>query len=89
MKVNKNTLLLIACLVWTAAGINILRIGLVTYPPYVSLLNILLSVVFFSVFQYFIFGRLVKKHTARIQGYEEERQFFLKFFVKTVKSALE
>lgn len=76
MKVNKNTLLLIACLVWTAAGINILRIGLVTYPPYVSLLNILLSVVFFSVFQYFIFGRLVKKHTARIQGYEEERQFF-------------
>lgn len=89
MKVNKNTLLLIACLVWTAAGINILRIGLVTYPPYVSLLNILLSVVVFSVFQYFIFGRLVKKHTARIQGYEEERQFFLKFFVKTVKSALE
>ena len=89
MKVNKNTLLLIACLVWTAAGINILRIGLVTYPPYVSLLNILLSVVVFSVFQYFLFGRLVKKHTARIQGYEEERQFFLKFFVKTVKSALE
>ncbi|MGN0368923.1 MAG: hypothetical protein ACI4EW_00075 [Butyrivibrio sp.] len=80
MKVKKNTLLLIACLVWTAAGINILRIGLVTYPPYVSLLNILLSVVVFSVFQYFIFGRLVKKHTARIQGYEEERQFFLKFF---------
>lgn len=76
MKVNKNTLLLIACLVWTAAGINILRIGLVTYPPYVSLLNILLSVLVFSVFQYFIFGRLVKKHTARIQGYEEERQFF-------------
>lgn len=89
MKVNKNTLLLIACLVWTAAGINILRIGLVTYPPYVSLLNILLSVLVFSVFQYFIFGRLVKKHTARIQGYEEECQFFLKFFVKTVKSASE
>ena len=26
------------------------------------------------------FGRLVKKHTARIQNYEEERHFFMKFF---------
>ena len=28
MKVKRNTLLLIACLVWSAAGFNILRIGL-------------------------------------------------------------
>lgn len=34
----------------------------------------------FAVFQHFIFGRLVKKHTARIQNYEEERHFFMKFF---------
>ena len=27
MKVKRNTLLLIACLVWSAAGFNILRIG--------------------------------------------------------------
>lgn len=27
-----------------------------------------------------IFGKLVKKHTARIQSYGEERHFFLKFF---------
>lgn len=33
-----------------------------------------------SVFQLFIFGRLVKKHSARIAAYEEELQFFLKFF---------
>ena len=32
------------------------------------------------MFQIFIFGRLVKKHTARINAYLEERQFFLKFF---------
>ena len=80
MKVRKNTLLLIACLVWAAAGVNILRIGLLAYPAYVSVWNVALSLVVFGVFQYFIFGRLVKKHTRRICEYEEERQFFLKFF---------
>lgn len=80
MKVRKHTLLLIACLVWVAAGFNILRIGLLAYGPYVTVLNLLLSVLVFVVFQKMIFGRLVKKHTARITGYQEERQFFLKFF---------
>lgn len=80
MKVKKRTLLLIACLVWTAAGINILRIGLMAYPSCFSLLNALLSLAVFSVFQYFIFGRLVQKHTKRITNYAEEYQFILKFF---------
>ena len=80
MKVKRNTLLLIACLVWGAAGFNILRLGVLAYPAYLSVLNFLLSALVFAVFQYFVFGRLVKKHTARITGYEEERHFFLKFF---------
>ena len=80
MKVKKKTLLLIACTVWSVAGFNILRIGLLSYSPYISVINILLSMAVFTVFQYFIFGRLVKKHTARIQNYEEERHFFMKFF---------
>lgn len=80
MKVKKKTLLLIACAVWSLAGFNILRIGILSYPPYISVMNILLSIVVFTVFQYFIFGRLVKKHTDRIQNYEEERHFFMKFF---------
>ncbi|MEE1191570.1 MAG: hypothetical protein UHO63_04460 [Blautia sp.] len=80
MKVKKKTLLLIACAVWSVAGFNILRIGLLSYSPYISVINILLSLSVFTVFQYFIFGRLVKKHTARIQNYEEERHFFMKFF---------
>lgn len=80
MKVKKKTLLLIACAVWSVAGFNILRIGILSYPPYISVVNLLLSVIVFSVFQYFIFGRLVKKHTSRIQNYEEERHFFMKFF---------
>lgn len=80
MKVKRNTLLLLACLVWGAAGFNILRIGLIAYPSYRSVLNVLLSVLVFVVFQKFIFGKLVKKHTARIRSYIEERHFFLKFF---------
>ena len=80
MKVRRNTLLLIAALVWSAAGFNILRIGLAAYPAYRSALNFLLSILVFSVFQIFIFGRLVKKHSARIGAYLEERHFFWKFF---------
>lgn len=80
MKVRRNTLLLIATLVWSAAGFNILRIGLLACPPYRTIVNYLLSAVVFTVFQIFIFGRLVNKHTARISAYEEELHFFLKFF---------
>lgn len=79
MKVKRNTLLLIAALVWSAAGFNILRIGLLACPPYRTIVNYLLSAVVFTVFPIFIFGRLVNKHTARISAYEEEH-FFLKFF---------
>ena len=61
MKVKRNTLLLIACLVWSAAGFNILRIGVLAYPAYLSVWNFLLPALVFTVFQIFIFGRLVKK----------------------------
>ncbi len=80
MKVKRNTLLLLACLVWSIAGANILRIGLITYPAYRTIFNFFLSALVFAIFQIFIFGRLVKKHTARINGYQEERHFFLRFF---------
>lgn len=80
MKVKRNTLLLLACLVWSIAGFNILRIGLMAYPAYRTILNILLSILVFGVFQKFVFGKLVKKHTDRINSYEDERHFFLKFF---------
>ena len=75
MKVKKRTLLLIACLVWSAAGANILRIGIISYLPFVSL-----SAAVFLLFDRMIFGRLVEKHTLRILSYPEERQMFLRFF---------
>lgn len=80
MKVKRDTLLLLACLVWCAAGFNILRIGLMAYPDHLDLLNFVLSAVVFTVFQLFVFGKLVRKHTTRIGLYEEGRHFFLKFF---------
>lgn len=82
MKVKRKTLLLLACLVWGAAGFNVLRIGLAAYGPYVTVLNLALSAVVFAVFQRFVFGKLVKKHTARINSYQEERHLFIKFFDK-------
>lgn len=80
MKVKRSTLLLLACLVWSAAGFNILRIGLSTYSAFLTVPNYLLSVLVFVLFQRFVLGKLVKKHTARIRAYEEERHFFWKFF---------
>lgn len=80
MKVKRNTLLLLACLVWGAAGLNILRIGVNSYPSYLTLWNFLLTALVFAVFQRFVFGKLVKKHTARISAYSTERHFFWKFF---------
>ena len=80
MNVKRNTLLLLACLVWSIAGFNILRIGFMEYKPYHSAINYLLSVLVFVVFQIFVFGKLVKKHTERISNYTEEKHLFIKFF---------
>lgn len=80
MKVKKNTLLLIAALVWTAAGWNVARIGILTYPRYLSITNIFLSILVFCIFQKFIFGRLVEKHTKRITEYQEDYKYFWNFF---------
>ena len=62
--VKKETLLLLAGLVWGAAGFNILRIGLLAYPGHVTLWNL----------------ALVQRHTARILGYGTERKWFWQFF---------
>ena len=69
--VKKETLLLLAGLVWGAAGFNILRIGLLAYPGHVTLWNLALSAL--------VFG-LVQRHTARILGYGTERKWFWQFF---------
>ena len=79
-KVKTHTLLLLACLVWLAAGGNILRLGVLSYPPFVNVWNVLLSILVFTIFGRFIFGPLVKKHRTRIAGYDEQKQYFFRFF---------
>lgn len=81
LNVRRHTLLLIASIVWLAAGINIVRIGLEAYANgHISIINAMLSLAVGAVFWSFVFGKLVTKHTGRITSYEDERHFFLKFF---------
>jgi len=78
---SKATYIITACL-------SSVECGGIQYPPYrldgLSTLSYhgKLSVLVFTAFQKFVFGKLVKKHTARISAYQEERHFFLKFFDK-------
>ncbi len=80
LSVHKHTLILIAGIVWAIAGFNIFRIGLVAYQGNFIWWRALLSTAVYTVFQIFIFGKMVGKHTDRILQYEEERQNFFRFF---------
>lgn len=81
LSVRRHTLLLIASIVWLAAGVNIARIGLEAYANgHLSIVNAALSLAVGAAFWTFVFGKLVVKHTDRIASYEDERHFFLKFF---------
>lgn len=82
MTVNKYYLLLIASIVWLIAGINVLKIGLQLYIPYVQFINIALSIIVFLLFWLKVFNPLVNKHTLRITSYQASQQFILKFFDK-------
>lgn len=82
LHVPKNSLMLIAGLVWCAAGAMVclvgLPLGLRLAPEH--LLLIPLAVVVFLVFYVFVFSSLVRKHTGRIRAREEDRLPFWSFF---------
>ncbi len=78
--IPKKYLLLLAGLVWGAAGFNILRLGLLAYVGLVKPLYLLLSAAVFVIFQKMVFGKLVQKHTARILAYEAPKVCFWHFF---------
>lgn len=79
MKVKRNTLLLLACLVWSAAGFNILRIGISVYPAYISLVNIILSGLVFAVFQKLFLENLVTNTSERTAAIKPKSNFFSSF----------
>lgn len=81
LQVKKNNLLVIAALVWIAAGVNILHIGIDAFAEgYASILNEALSLLVGLVFWFGVFYRLTVKHTERITNYEQQNQYFWHFF---------
>ena len=68
-KVKKRTLLLIAGIVWLIAGINVARLGVISYLEidrewYWYPLSVLIFLLFGTMF-----FMMSKKHTKRIMGY--------------------
>ena len=80
--IPKNHLMLIAGMVWCAAGAMVCMIGLPLefrlVPSHVILFP--LAVVIFLAFYFFVFSRLVRKHTGRIRARAEDRLPFWHFF---------
>jgi hypothetical protein len=68
--VGKKTLMLLAGGVWTVAGVNILRIGIICFAdsPTMLWLKIIAALAIFSAFYFGIFSRMFHKHTTRIAG---------------------
>lgn len=79
MKVKKETLILIAGIVWLIAGVNVARIGLMAYRGYVSVVHSVLSAMVFLVFG-IMFFKMSEKHIKRILSYTEETYFVYRFF---------
>ena len=78
--ISKKYLLFLAGIVWSIASYNVLHIGLQSYTEYLSPILFFASAIVFLFFQFMIFGKLVKKHTQRIKGYQEEKKWFWNFF---------
>ena len=83
MKVSNRTLVLIASIVWLIAGINVLAIGLSEYNEYLTIINVILSLIVFSIFYFAIFRKMVFKHTDRIASYKENQYFWMFFDLKS------
>jgi len=82
LRVKKAELILIAGVIWFFVGFNIIRIGWEAAHGAWTLWMIGLSAMVFLLFHNLVFRKMVKKHTARIQSYKEERQHVYRFFNK-------
>lgn len=79
--VTKRTLLAIAGCVWLVAGINVARLGILSYLqiPSITMVHLLLSAVVLCIFGQ-MFYRMSIKHTRRIKGYPQETRPVWHFF---------
>ena len=80
--IHKNTLMLIAGMVWCVAGAMISGIGLplLWNLGFTRLILYPLAGVVFLIFYFLIFSRLVVKHSKRIRERPEQRLPFWNFF---------
>ena len=79
--VKKQSLLLIAGIVWLIAGLNVLIIGIETWriTTMAYAYKIGFAVLTFSVFFFAIFQPLYKKYTKRILAFEQPKPFYAFF----------
>ncbi|MGN1350505.1 MAG: hypothetical protein ACI4VM_05865 [Anaerovoracaceae bacterium] len=79
--VKKRTLLAVAGCVWLIAGVNVARLGILSYRNLhpVSVIHPLLSLLVFAAFGG-MFYKMTIKHTKRIHGYQEEFRPVWHFF---------
>lgn len=84
MKIATQKLLLVAGLVWFVAGANILNLGIQSYfrthDTWLFWLLLIGTFVIFTLFHVMIFNKMVKKHSDRILGLEEESSAIWRFF---------
>lgn len=73
-RVSKHTLLFIAGAVWMVAGVNILRIGVLTWlsDSHFWLFKVGEAIIIFLLFFLFVFRRLYNKHSHRISSKTEK-----------------
>lgn len=83
LNVSKTALLFIAGIVWLAAGVNIARLGILSFGRMSQSMWWMLVIgviAVFTVFHIKIFSKMVGKHANRIAGYVEDKIAFWRFF---------
>lgn len=83
LKVSKTALLFIAGIVWLAAGVNIARLGILSFGQMSQSMWWMLvigAIAVFTVFHIKVFSKMVGKHANRIAGYVEDKIAFWRFF---------
>ena len=86
LKVSKTVLLFIAGIVWLAAGVNIARLGILSFGQMSQSMWWMLvigAIAVFTVFHIKVFSKMVGKHANRIAGYVEDKIAFWRFFDAT------
>ncbi len=81
--VQTKKLLIVAGVVWLAAGVGIAAVGVQALLRGLGLSVLAVSLAacaVFLVFHAFVFSKMVAKHVGRIQGYSQERMCVARFF---------